>query len=80
MSLPKPKLERIKTVLADAVVRGERAGVGPLEIVGEITETTPSNSLPIKQPEDSAQLVCFSWRLMRLSVGHLGAQNPAALS
>jgi hypothetical protein len=57
-----------------------RAGVGPLEIVGETTETTPSNSLPIKQPEDSAQLVSFSWRLMRLSVGNLGAQDPAALS
>ena len=60
MSLRRPKLDWIKTVLADAVVLGERAGVGPLEIVGEITEATPSNSLPIKPPEDSAQLDCFS--------------------
>jgi hypothetical protein len=74
MNPRKPKFDWIKKVLADPVAGlGERAAEMPLRVVcGPGIRSTDDQP---GQPGDGVQLVCLSWPLMRLSVGHLGAQD-----
>jgi hypothetical protein len=74
MNPRKPKFDWIKKVLADPVVGpSERATETPLRVVcGPGNRSTDDQ---LGQPGDGVQLVCLSWQLMRLSVGHLGAQD-----
>jgi hypothetical protein len=79
MNPRKPKFDWIKKVLADPVVSlGERATEMPLRVVcrpGTVQSDCRSTDDQLGQPGDGVQLVCISWQLMRLSVGHLGAQE-----
>jgi hypothetical protein len=74
MNQRKPKFDWIKKVLADPLVGpGELATEAPLRVVcGPGNRSTDDQ---LGQPGDGDQLVFLSWQLMRLSVGHLGAQD-----
>ena len=74
MNPRKPKFDWIKKVLADPIVGlGERAIETPLRVgCGPGKRSTDDQ---LGQPGDGDQLVCLSWQLMRLSVGHLGAHD-----
>jgi hypothetical protein len=74
MNPRKPKFDWIKKVLADpAASPGERATETPLRVVcGPGIRSTDDQ---LGQPGDGVQPACLSWELMRLSVGHLGAQD-----
>jgi hypothetical protein len=74
MNPRKPKFDWIKKVLADPLVEpGELATETPLSVVGGPGNRSADDQLG--HPGGEFQLVCLSWQLMRLSVGHLGAQG-----
>jgi hypothetical protein len=74
MNQRRPKFDWIKKVLADPLVGpGELATETPLRVVCGPGNMATDHQLG--QPGDGDQLVCLSWQLMRLSVGHLGAHD-----
>jgi hypothetical protein len=74
MNQRKPKFDWIKKLLADPLVGfGELATETPSELSVDLKNRSTDDQLG--QPGDGDPLVCLSWQLMRISVGHLGAQD-----